>query len=129
MTTNIPELFDVRTLTAVHRDHKDVLFEWFFAGERNYPSEFYDKLIRDHDRTKPEDHECAERAIDELFMRDEAHALLAYLKREHPNDEHRIVAPVLPIPPDMTGIGMFWDGHTCDLYREPSRTIRCRSGS
>ena len=31
MTTNIPELLDVRTLTAIHRDHKDVLFEWFFA--------------------------------------------------------------------------------------------------
>ena len=123
MKTNIPKLFDVRTLAAVYRDYKDVMFEWFFAGKLDYPSEFYDELIRDHDRTKPEDHKCAERAIDELFTCDEAAALLAFLNHEHPNDEHVIVAPVLPIPPNMTGISMSWVGDFCQLYRLPNYAL------
>jgi hypothetical protein len=105
------ELFYVTTIVKQYHGCRDVPFVWF----RNDPAEGrpYHELIRDYQPGDP----YPESYIDELFTRDEANAVKAYLDREYGDAGTNTITQVdLPAPNNIIGRGAIPVGGGDDFY-------------
>jgi hypothetical protein len=111
----VTKLYHVVTGVDEYHGHKDVCFQWFFAGTR--PSGLpYAELIEDYD---PDDENIhyAEGAVDEMFTEDEAKQLKSYLDREHGGSRTTIIEAEIPIPNHLMGHGAIPVGGPQDFYQ------------
>jgi len=119
-------LFQVTTIVKEFSGHRNVRFDWFCA-ERKEPPIPYAKAIRDYD-PHDDDARYSEFAIDELFTRDEAKALKAYLDKHHGNEGVTTIEQYDKLPIDMNTIGfgvlsMIHGGDYCSLWEEPGYSL------
>jgi hypothetical protein len=102
------KLYSVKTVVKVYHGHRDVIFNWFahrapgfFWGTRTA------ELVADYDELENGSDSYAAGAIDELFDKEEADALAAYLKRESDKDgdETTVKEVEFPFPKNIAGYG------------------------
>ncbi len=111
------KLYRVTTIVKEYDGCKNVRFDWFKDNFRDiYRRRPYADLIADYDpsmRTIG----YAEEAIEELFTEDEAKQLVAYLDREHGDQETTIIEEQkLPIPNNCCGYSPNGVGGGDDFY-------------
>jgi hypothetical protein len=103
----MPELFSVRSEIANMHGYKNVTIEWFvdrraqpLFGENGSLGVEYGRVIMNYDAT-----DYAELAVEEMFTKDEAEALQAFLRAKR-NDATAIIEPAkLPIANNIVGLG------------------------
>jgi hypothetical protein len=99
------ELFDVHTIAKELDGHSNVRLSWFRLENMNTQAAIYAEVIRDYNP----DHEFAayaEFAVEELFARDEAETLKAYLDEHHGGaGTTEITKHELPISNNVLGFG------------------------
>ncbi|MDX8450698.1 hypothetical protein [Mesorhizobium captivum] len=105
------ELFKVRTVIPEFEGCKDVAMRWFVC-ERERPPAPYAEVIADYQPGDP----YAEGSIDELFIADEARALVGYLEAHYPDCSHSIEEVDLPITDPPYPIGALSVGGPEDYY-------------
>ena len=100
------ELYGVKTVLPEYSGHRDVVLAWFVIERDSPVKRPYAELAEGYD---PADEYAGylEGAIDELFTRDEAEALLAWLKanRNETHNNSTIVEHALPIANNSIGLG------------------------
>jgi hypothetical protein len=109
------KLYRVTTIVKEYDGCKNVAFAWFKSDLPAEPRRPYHELIADYDpsvRTIG----YAEDAIKELFTEDEAKQLVAYLDREHGDQETTIEEQKLPIPNNCCGYSANAVGGGDDFY-------------
>ena len=104
------ELFQVHSVAREYRGRRDVTFHWFITNRDGKPSVPYSEAITNYQAGNL----YAEGAIEEMFTREQADLLVAYLKN-YPSTEH--VEPAgLPIPDNRAGYGAAAVGGPTDFY-------------
>jgi hypothetical protein len=101
MTTR---LYEVRTVVKVYSGHRDVVFHWFARRKPGFSRWPHAELIAGYDELDPTSRCYAEDALDELFDKAEADALVAYLEREYGGAGETTIEEVnLPFPGNIVG--------------------------
>ncbi len=99
------QLFSITSTIPVFRDHSNVAIGWFVRRRTQPVARRYSNLIENYDALPTDARLYPEGAVDELFTRQEADALAAWL-REHRHDLSAKVDQVnLPIPANIIGLG------------------------
>jgi hypothetical protein len=109
------DLFSVESIVKEYRAHRDVQFAWF-RMDREIPLVPYAEGIREYD---PNDRYAvyAEMTLGELFSREEAEALVAYLDRIHGHEGlNRIKTRELPLPNSTLNVSAMPIGGGPDYY-------------
>jgi hypothetical protein len=120
------DLFSVCTTVEEFDGHRNVAFHWFRL-DRKAPPSVYANAILDYDAYDAEV-SYPEAAIDELFTREEAELLKAYLDQHHCGcGSTEIKTTNLPIPMNTMGDGAIPIGGGRDhymLWKEPGYALR-----
>ncbi|MBA7553281.1 hypothetical protein ES705_45871 [subsurface metagenome] len=113
MEGKLPTVYQVTSVVKKYRNCKDVPFSWFMTS-REKPFIPYKKGIKNYEKGNL----YQEGAIDELFTRQEADQLVAYLEKEHKDDilKTSIDEQKLPLANDIMGIGCIPVGGGNDFY-------------
>jgi hypothetical protein len=120
------ELFSIHTIVNEYSGHRDVKFTWFRSEDLEVPLVPYAQAVRDYD---PYDNQraYAEGAVNELFSRDEAEALKAWLDQHHGDEgPTSIKKRDLPLNNNVMGVSGMPIGGGPDrytLWREPNYTL------
>jgi hypothetical protein len=119
-------LFRVTTTVKEYSGHRNVEFVWL-VEKRKDPPVPYAQAIRDYD---PNDErvDYTQAAIDELFTRDEAEALKAYLDKQHGNEGVTEIKQYndIPIGMNIAGLSSMPSGGGPDYYmlwKEPEYSL------
>lgn len=113
MEGKLPKVYHVTSILKEWHNYKEVPFSWFLI-DRKKPLIPYEKGIKNYKKGNV----YQESAIDELFTKQEAKRLVAYLEKEHKDDTLKISIDEqkLPIANNILAYGCIPVGGMNDFY-------------
>jgi hypothetical protein len=117
------KLYNVRTTVKEYHGCKNVVFHWFYDGDRPTPRRPYAELIENYEP----DGFYSEDYIDRLFTEDEASQVKQYLDQEHGHEgTTTITEEPLPVANNVMSVAAIAVGGGDDFYmldKEPEYSL------